>query len=147
MPSCQVTRVGPVIDSAPVGSSRRTYANSALLVATTLEPEALLAELKRIEREFGRRAAEPRWRARLLDLDIILWSGGVFASPGLTIPHPRFRQRAFVLQPAAAIAPAWRDPVTGLTVRQLRTRLTGTRPLPRSRCVLHAGQCPPPGGP
>jgi 2-amino-4-hydroxy-6-hydroxymethyldihydropteridine diphosphokinase len=67
----------------------------------------------------------------VLDLDVILWSEGAFAAPGLTIPHPLFRQRDFVLRPASAIAGAWRDPLTGLTVRQLRARLTHPRPLRR----------------
>ena len=60
----------------------------------------------------------------MLDLDLVLWSGGCFAAPGLVIPHPLFRNRAFVLAPAVQIAPRWRDPVTGLSVRQLHARLT-----------------------
>ena len=55
----------------------------------------------------------------MLDLDIILWSGGMWGSAP-TLPHPAFRGRAFVLAPLAEVAPAWRDPVTGLSVRQLR---------------------------
>ena len=58
---------------------------------------------------------------------MILWSGGAFSGPGLTVPHPLFRTRDFVLVPAAAIAPRWRDPITGLTVRQLRFRLRHSR--------------------
>ncbi len=73
----------------------------------------------------------------MLDLDIILWERGPWASPGLIVPHPAFRERRFVLAPATAVAPAWRDPVTGLTLRQLRARLTRRltrpRPLPRAR--------------
>jgi 2-amino-4-hydroxy-6-hydroxymethyldihydropteridine diphosphokinase len=67
----------------------------------------------------------------VLDLDVVLWSGGAYAAPTLTIPHPLFRTRAFVLSPAAAIASAWRDPVTGATLRQLHARLTGPRALPK----------------
>ena len=63
----------------------------------------------------------------MLDLDVILWSGGPYAEPGLTIPHPLFRIRDFVLAPAAHVAADWRDPVTGLTVRQLHARLTRPR--------------------
>ena len=62
--------------------------------------------------------------ARVLDLDIILWSGGCHASPGLVIPHISFRGRRFVLHPARSIAGDWRDPVTGLRVRHLCARLT-----------------------
>ena len=115
----------------PIGPSIRRYANSAAVVDSALGPPDLLALLKRIEREFGRRSGGRRWRARVLDLDIVLWSGGAWAGPDLIVPHPLFRQRAFVLGPAAAIAPGWRDPVSGLTVRQLHARLTGPRPLPK----------------
>jgi 2-amino-4-hydroxy-6-hydroxymethyldihydropteridine diphosphokinase len=127
----RVVAAAPVIATDPIGPSIRRYANSAAVVETALEPPALLALLKRIEREFGRRPGGQRWRARVLDLDVVLWSGGAFASADLTIPHPLFRERAFVLIPAARIAPGWRDPLTGLTLRQLRARLTRPRPLPR----------------
>lgn len=118
-----VRAVAPVSVTDPIGPSIRRYANGAAVIDSPLEPLAMLALLKRIEREFGRRAGGQRWSARVLDLDIVLWSGGCHAAPGLTIPHPLFRQRAFVLAPAVAVAPDWRDPVTGLTVRQLRHRL------------------------
>ena len=121
----------PIIGTAPIGPSLRRYANGAAIVSSELDPPAMLARLKRIERAFGRRPGGQRWRARVLDLDIVLWSGGCWASPGLTIPHPLFRGRRFVLEPASAIAPDWRDPVTGLTLRQLFARLTRPRPLLR----------------
>jgi len=117
----------PVLPTDPVGPSLRRYANSAAVIETKLGPPESLALLKRIEREFGRRAGGQRWTSRVLDLDIVLWSGGPFAGPGLTIPHPLFRTRDFVLAPAAAIAGRWRDPLTGLTVRQLHARLTRPR--------------------
>lgn len=123
----EVRQLSPIIRSAPLGPSRRRYANAAVTVQTRLEPEALLAALKATEREFGRVRGGQRWAARVLDLDIVLWSGGVWATPGLIIPHPAFRQRAFVLGPARAIAPAWRDPIGGLTLRQLHARLTRPR--------------------
>ncbi len=125
-------RASPIIASAPLGPSTRTFANAAVLIDTDESPAELLARLKRIEQAFGRRTGR-RWGARVIDLDIILWSGGRVASPHLTVPHPSFRQRAFVLQPAAALAPGWRDPVTGLTLRHLHARLTARRPALRSR--------------
>ena len=121
----------PFIQSAPIGPSLRRYANGAALVETRLDPPALLALLKRVERAFGRRSGGQRWGSRVLDLDIVLWSGGRWISPELTVPHREFRKRRFVLDPAAAIAPLWRDPVSGLTVRQLRARLTRLERLPR----------------
>ena len=119
----------PIVASRPVGPSQRLYANAAALVSTGLAPVALLQSLQAIETRFGRRRRGAAWRARPLDLDIVLWSGGTWDSPDLTIPHPAFRERDFVLSPAAHIAPDWRDPVTGLTVRQLSRRLK--RPVSR----------------
>jgi 2-amino-4-hydroxy-6-hydroxymethyldihydropteridine diphosphokinase len=127
----KIAAAARAIASDPIGPSIRRYANSAAIVETPLEPPELLALLKRIEREFGRRAGGQRWRARVLDLDIVLWSGGAYVDRTLTIPHLLFRERDFVLRPASAIAPDWRDPVTGLTLRQLHARLTRRGPLPR----------------
>lgn len=121
----------PIIRTAPIGPSIRRYANAACVITSPLPPPALLAVLKRMERAAGRRPGR-RWGSRPLDLDIILWSGGAWSSPGLTIPHPAFRERGFVLEPLAAIAPDWRDPITGLTVRQLHARLTRRRPAYRA---------------
>lgn len=115
-----------ILNSRPVGPSQRTYANAALIIECDLSPPALLSYLKAVERTFGRRKGQ-RWGARVLDLDIVLWSGGIWASPGLSIPHLDFRSRAFVLTPLAHIAPAWRDPVSGLRVRHLKARLDRRR--------------------
>ena len=125
-----VESAGPVIETAPLGPSRRRYANSAAIVETPMGPDDLLALLKTVESRFGRRRGR-RWGARVLDLDIVLWDGGPWSSHRLIIPHPAFRDRDFVLRPAVAIAPDWRDPITGLTLRQLHARLTRPRPVPR----------------
>ena len=122
----------PIIDSAPLGPSRRRFANGAALISTCLTPPDLLAQLQTIERQFGRRRGQ-RWGARVLDLDIVLWDGGHWRSRKLTLPHPAFRFRPFVLAPALHVAPDWRDPITGLSLRQLHTRLTRRPPLPRAR--------------
>ena len=120
-----------IMASAPVGPSQRRYANAAILLKSKLGPEGLLHCLQEAEAAFGRTRRGQRWRSRVLDLDIVLWSGGIFASSELIIPHPMFRQREFVLGPAAAIAPGWRDPLTGLTLKQLHARLTSGAPVPR----------------
>ncbi|AKQ41336.1 hypothetical protein CP97_03700 [Aurantiacibacter atlanticus] len=119
----EVRALSPVITSAPVGPSQRRYANGALVLETDLAPLDLLAGLHVIEAHFGRKRRGQPWRSRPLDCDIVLWSGGIYAAPDLAIPHPQFRTRDFVLGPAAAIAPCWRDPLTGLTIRQLACRL------------------------
>ena len=128
-----VNAASPVAATAPLGPSLRRYANAAALVETPLEPPQLLALLQHIERSFGRRRRGLRWRARPLDLDIVLWSGGSWSDGALTIPHPRYRSREFVIMPAAAVAPRWRDPLTALTLRHLRSRLTRPRRVPSER--------------
>lgn len=120
--------VSPIIESDPVGPSRRRYANAVALVASPLDPPAMLDRLKAIEAEFGRRTGQ-RWSARTLDLDILLWSGGAWSDPALTIPHPAMAERAFVLGPLRAVAPAWRHPLSARTIRQLAARLVRPKPV------------------
>jgi 2-amino-4-hydroxy-6-hydroxymethyldihydropteridine diphosphokinase len=121
----------PPVASRPLGPSSRRYANGAAIIATRLDPEDLLDRLQAIEQEFGRKSGGQRWAARVLDLDIVLWNGGSWSAPSLTIPHPAFRERPFVMQPACTIAAQWRDPVTQLTLCQLKHRLTKPKALPR----------------
>jgi len=113
------------------GGAGRAFANAAVIVQTSLEPAALLVLLKQIERRFGRRPGR-RWGPRVLDLDILLWSRGAYADNALAVPHPALATRDFVMQPLEEIAPDWRDPPTGLTVRHLRARLNGAKPVDRS---------------
>jgi 2-amino-4-hydroxy-6-hydroxymethyldihydropteridine diphosphokinase len=127
----EVLARSPVIDSAPVGPSQRRYANAALVLESRLDPHEMLYSLQALEAQLGRVRRGQRWRSRVIDLDIILWSGGIVHAPDLAIPHPLFRERGFVLRPAATIAPDWRDPITGLSLRQLHARLTRPRPTPR----------------
>lgn len=124
---CDIEAVSSFITSRPVGPSQRDYVNGAAIVTSALTPHAMLAMLQGVEMLHDRQRRGARWRARTLDLDIILWSEGCISDAQLTIPHPHFRSRDFVLGPAAQIAPDWRDPVTGLSVRQLYARLTKKR--------------------
>jgi 2-amino-4-hydroxy-6-hydroxymethyldihydropteridine diphosphokinase len=121
--------VSTIRNTPALGPAGRSFANAVAIVESALPPDELLAHLKRIEREFGRRGGM-RWGPRVLDLDIVLWSGGAWGGAPI-VPHPEFRVRAFVLKPLAEIAPGWRDPLTGLTVRQLLARLTAARPAHR----------------
>jgi len=114
----RVVMTSPLITTAPLGPARRRFVNAAALVESDEDPPELLARLKAIEAAFGRRRGQ-RWADRVVDLDIVLWSQGVWASNGLTIPHPAFRERDFVLDPLLTIVPDWRDPLTGRTIRQL----------------------------
>lgn len=122
-----IRAVSPILDTAPIGPSIRRFANAAAIIECGDAPPALLARLKAIEHAFGRRRGQ-RWGARVIDLDIILWSGGAWASSGLIIPHPHYRTRGFVLKPLARIAPDWRDPLTRLTVQQHLNRLERKNP-------------------
>lgn len=125
----RVTAASSIIRTPALGPAGRSFANAAALLESDLDPLELIDALKDMERAFGRRRGR-RWGARVLDLDIVLWSEGAFAEPGLTIPHPEFRRRDFVLRPLAAIAPGWRDPLTGRTVRQLLRAVDRRRPAP-----------------
>lgn len=117
-----VVKASAIIATAPLGPSRRRFANAAALIESEETPRELLARLKRIERAFGRRRGR-RWDSRVIDIDIVLWSGGAWGDAQLTIPHPQFRRRDFVLKPLLALVPGWRDPLTGRTIRQLVARL------------------------
>ncbi len=113
------THVSTLIETAPVGVGPQPFfLNGAVVGTSAREPRELLAELRLIERERGR--DRPYVGApRTLDLDLILFGRAVIDDPGLTVPHPRFRDRRFVLEPLVEIAPELVDPVTGLTVRAL----------------------------
>ena len=117
----------PIVLNPADGGAGRDFANAVAIIESNLEPPSLLARLKQIERDFGRRRGK-RWGSRVLDLDLVLWSGGRCRSRRLTIPHRSLESRSFVLQPLSAIAPAW--PVRGpLKVRHLAQRLA--RRVPR----------------
>ena len=123
----EVRAISATIATPALGPAGRSFANAALLLQSNLAPPALLSHLKALERSFGRRSGR-RWGPRVLDLDIILWSGGSWSDKALTIPHAEFRTRAFVLTPLAGIVPTWRDPVTGRTVRHLAHAVDRRRP-------------------
>jgi len=121
----------PVIASRPIGPSQRTYANAVALIETDEKPMEVLGYLQMLELAARRRRAR-RWGTRTLDLDMLLWSGGIFAGNRLSVPHPAFRTRGFVLGPLRAVAPRWRDPVSGLRVAHLAARLAKAKPVDRT---------------
>jgi 2-amino-4-hydroxy-6-hydroxymethyldihydropteridine diphosphokinase len=95
--------------------------NGAVIGETAASPRALLADLLAIERERGRE--RPFVGApRTLDLDLVLFGSLQVSEPGLIVPHPRFRERLFVLEPLAELAPDWVDPVSGETISALLQR-------------------------
>jgi len=114
--------------TAPVGfASQPRFVNAVVAMETALTPRELLDELLAIEQQFGRdRVANIANGPRTLDLDILFFGDLEISDPGLTIPHPRLAERAFVLVPLNEIAPQALDPVSGKTVSQLLQSLRET---------------------
>lgn len=109
----------PIMINPAHGARGREFANAIALVESDIEPPEMLVQLKALERAFGRRPGK-RWGPRVLDLDIVLWSGGKVHTRTLTVPHSQLTTRSFVLQPLASVAPNWR--VGPLTIRHLAHR-------------------------
>jgi 2-amino-4-hydroxy-6-hydroxymethyldihydropteridine diphosphokinase len=133
----KVRAMSTLLQTPALGPAGRDFVNAAILVRTRLDPPALLARLKQIERAFGRRAGR-RWGARVIDLDILAWGAGSWptgprrAAPGrLAIPHPALADRDFAIGPAAALAPHWRHPHFDATLRQIDARRRRPRPVDR----------------
>ena len=105
-------RLSPIIETEPVGpDGQGPYLNACVLVETTLGPRTLLHTLLAIERAHGRdRTLAQRWGPRTLDLDLLVFGDRIVDEPGLTVPHPRIAERAFVLRPLAFVAPGLRIP-------------------------------------
>jgi 2-amino-4-hydroxy-6-hydroxymethyldihydropteridine diphosphokinase len=104
LPGTTLRAASSTYRSAPMDSSGPDYLNAAALLDTRLAAPALLAEMQRIEREHGRERPY-RNAPRTLDLDLLFYADQRIAMPGLTVPHPRLHERAFVLLPLAELAP------------------------------------------
>jgi len=104
-----VKALSPLYRTAPVGPvAQDDFINGAVRIETTLEAEELMRRCLSIEASMGRdRVNGLRWGPRIIDIDIILYDDLKIETEALTLPHPRFRERAFVLVPLADIAPSW----------------------------------------
>jgi 2-amino-4-hydroxy-6-hydroxymethyldihydropteridine diphosphokinase len=116
-------RISAFYETEPVGTEGQpSFLNAAMVGRFAQTPRKLLQTLMSIELERSR-VRTTRWAARTLDLDLVLFGNQIINEPDLVVPHPLFRERAFVLQPLAEIAPELIDPATGLTVGHLWERL------------------------
>ncbi len=124
-PLLEDLRASAFIETAPQPPANprdASFLNAVAVGRSAASARDLLQALLGIEREYGR--SRPYAGApRTLDLDLILMGNAVIDEPGLQVPHPRFRERRFVLEPLAEIAPELVDPVTGLTIRELLERV------------------------
>lgn len=116
-------------ETRPIGGppGQTGFLNAALLLDTSLSPQALLHLLQGIERELGRTRGT-RWGPRTIDLDLLLFDEQIVDTPELAVPHPRMAWRRFVLEPAAEIAATMVHPTTGSTVRDLLDHLDTASP-------------------
>jgi 2-amino-4-hydroxy-6-hydroxymethyldihydropteridine diphosphokinase len=116
-------RVASLYRSRPVSPvPQPDFLNTAALAHTSLGPEEVLAVAKSLELAAGRRHG-PRFGPRPLDIDLLLYGGLQSAAPELTLPHPRLRERRFMLEPLAEIAPEMPVPPEGVTVAELFARV------------------------
>jgi 2-amino-4-hydroxy-6-hydroxymethyldihydropteridine diphosphokinase len=115
-----VQKVSSFHESKPVGGppGQAMYLNAAAVIEADLDPHRLLLVLQEIEGKFGR-VRSVRWGERTLDLDLLLFDKQIVSTPELTIPHPRMRERRFVLEPLAEVASEIVDPITKRTIAEL----------------------------
>ncbi len=122
---CIVEGVSPWFLSEPLGIPQPWFINAVAQICTPLPPLAFLKCLQGIERQMGR-VEKGTGAPRIIDLDIVFYDQLVLFTPELSLPHPRFRERRFVLLPLSTIAPRYRDPLTGYTVEELLKRCQDT---------------------
>jgi 2-amino-4-hydroxy-6-hydroxymethyldihydropteridine diphosphokinase len=114
-----VLMVSSFAETDPVGGPPQPrYLNGAVAVETGRTPRELLALAQELERRAGRTRGV-RWGPRPLDVDLLLYGSRRIEEPDLVVPHPRLRERLFVLEPLAEVALDWPVPGTGRTVSEL----------------------------
>lgn len=123
MPGSRFLRSSSIYETDPVGGPlQRKYLNAVWEIETTLPPQELKNELKKIEEKLGRKSAS-RNAPREIDLDIIFYGEQIMDQSDLKIPHPRLHERTFVLQPLAELAPQMVHPQSKKTVEELLEQL------------------------
>jgi 2-amino-4-hydroxy-6-hydroxymethyldihydropteridine diphosphokinase len=117
-------RASRLYETPPIGgpSGQSTFLNGVAVFETTARAREVLDWLQEIESQLGRQR-QVRWAARSIDLDVVLHGSLIGGANDLTVPHPRYTARRFVLRPACDVAPNYRDPRFGWTLRELADHL------------------------
>jgi len=129
LPKTRLLRLSSLYETEPLGPPQPLYLNLVAELETDLPPRDLLKAMLAIERALGRERKE-RYGPRTLDLDLLLYGDWVLEEEGLTVPHPRLHERAFVLVPLCDLIPEARHPLLGKTFAELLAALapSGVRP-------------------
>jgi 2-amino-4-hydroxy-6-hydroxymethyldihydropteridine diphosphokinase len=115
----ELIRVSSVYETAPVGPIRQNdFLNIVLEIQTSLTPQDLMIHLMHVEENLGRRR-NIKWGPRSIDIDILFYDRLILNASGLVIPHARYAERRFVLEPLCEIAPDWICPVRNKTVKEI----------------------------
>lgn len=121
---CEIQRISSLYITEPWGyADQDDFLNGAVLITTNKDPQALLALTQSIEGEMGRKKLFLNG-PRNIDLDILVYEGETVATENLTIPHPRIKERLFVLTPLNDVAPDWDIPGMGV-VKELLAAFDG----------------------
>lgn len=120
IPQTKLITVSRFHETDPVGGPPQgKFLNGAAMLETALPPQDLLNAILAIETQLGRPASREKWGPRVIDLDLLSYGDQILHLPGLEIPHPRMKERPFVLIPLAEIAPEWKHPVLNKTALEL----------------------------
>ncbi len=138
LPGTEVVRVSSLYDTEPVGGEpgEPRYLNAVAELETALPARQLLDGLLELEARAGR-PRTGRAGPRVLDLDLLFYDREILEEVGLSVPHPRYAERSFVLVPLVELAPDWTDPRTGFRMDTLLKERT------RPGAVRRAGRLEP----